>query len=597
MTGPMHPPLPALLIPAYEPDLPLLAGLIQECAGLGFTRFLLVDDGSAHHPLARLDPGPLSSSVEIVRLRHAVNLGKGAALKTGFNEYLNRIDSGNWITPGLITVDADGQHRPGDVLRVARQFLSAPASLCLGLRKFTGRVPMRSRFGNQLTRLAFRFFCGADLGDTQTGLRAIPNSLLPELLPLTGQRYEYELEMLVHVSRQRLPITQVEIETVYLDGNSSSHFNPLIDSMRVYFVFLRFSFSSLITFGVDTLLFLLVFRFTETIALSTIAARLGAGLCNFAINRNLVFHSGNRWPFEMARYWMVVALLGTVSVVCVSRFADWGWNLLTAKVTVELLLFLASFPIQRLFVFLPGSRLPRATDWTSYYERPGRLTGFSRPITYQKVLDCFARFTDRPTSIAELGGAGSQICDLLTHQRPGPSYHVFDLNEAGNERFRKDHQDRINRDLWCHTVDLLDPPAELLRRISASFDAVFSIGLIEHFGTAETARMIERHFEFAKPGGMVLITFPTPTAPYRIIRRLSEILRLWIFHDERPLGFSEVESCCDRYGVRLHREINWWIGLTQGIVVYRRHGGDATVSASDLTREIPRLNPPGPPLG
>ncbi|MBU6303066.1 MAG: glycosyltransferase family 39 protein, partial [Verrucomicrobia bacterium] len=402
---------------------------------LGFTRFLLVDDGSAEHPLSRLDPDLMAEPLEIVRLRHAVNLGKGAALKTGINEYLNRVDAGAWNTPGLITVDADGQHRPADVHRVARGFLAHPDALCLGLREFSGAVPWRSRLGNQLTRLAFRFFCGADLGDTQTGLRAIPNDLLPELLSLSGQRYAYELEMLVHASRQQVPIQHVGIETVYLDGNRGSHFNPLLDSMRVYFVFLRFSFSSLLTFAVDTILFMLAFKISGLIGLSTAAARLGAGTCNFLINRSLVFHSGNRWLFEMARYWGAVAILGTISVFGVSRLTASGWGLLPGKIATELLLFVASFPIQRLFVFASASRR-RVTDWTSYYERPGKFTGLSRPVTYRKILDCFRRFAGEPGAIAEFGGANSRIYDLLAEQYPASNDQVFDLNEAGNDLFR-----------------------------------------------------------------------------------------------------------------------------------------------------------------
>lgn len=126
--------------------------------------------------------------------------------------------------------------------------------------------------------------------------------------------------------------------------------------MRVYFVFLRFSFSSLLTFAVDTILFMLAFKISGLIGLSTAAARLGAGTCNFLINRSLVFHSGNRWLFEMARYWGAVAILGTISVFGVSRLTASGWGLLPGKIATELLLFVASFPIQRLFVFASASR-------------------------------------------------------------------------------------------------------------------------------------------------------------------------------------------------------------------------------------------------
>jgi hypothetical protein len=93
--------------------------------------------------------------------------------------------------------------------------------------------------------------------------------------------------------------------------------------------------------------------------------------------------------------------------------------------------------------------------------------------------------------------------------------------------------------------------------------------LIEHFDHEGTTRIIAAHFANVKPGGTVFITFPTPTRLYRIARKVIELLGLWIFHDERPLGMNEVVEEANRHGDLLHSEINWWILLTQGIVVYR----------------------------
>ncbi len=112
----------------------------------------------------------------------------------------------------------------------------------LGSRCFSGEVPLRNRFGNGLTRHIFAFITGTKIADTQTGLRAFPTEVLPELLALSGERYEYEMTVLAHVCRRRKPL-EVPIETVYLDGNRSSHFDPLLDSIRIYFVLVRFYFA------------------------------------------------------------------------------------------------------------------------------------------------------------------------------------------------------------------------------------------------------------------------------------------------------------------------------------------------------------------
>ncbi|QCK88184.1 class I SAM-dependent methyltransferase [Phreatobacter aquaticus] len=100
-------------------------------------------------------------------------------------------------------------------------------------------------------------------------------------------------------------------------------------------------------------------------------------------------------------------------------------------------------------------------------------------------------------------------------------------------------------------------------------DLVYSVGLIEHFEPKDTARMIHAHFEAAIPGGLVLITYPTPTLPYRTIRGAAEMLGVWKFHDERPLAYDEVGREMEKYGQIIFRKMNWFIGLTQEILVAR----------------------------
>jgi glycosyltransferase involved in cell wall biosynthesis len=220
------------LVPAYNPDATLVA-VVDGLLAAGFASVVVVDDGS--HPSCRpvFDAAAARPGARV--LRHLANRGKGRALKTGLAAVRDAFPG----ALGVVTVDADGQHRAADAARVAADFLAAPDALVMGARRFAGAVPLRSRLGNALTRRVFRWVSGADLLDTQSGLRCVPLAAVPGLLELAGERYEYEMHVLAAARRLGLPIREVEIETVYLDGNPSSHFNPLLDSLRIYWRLLR----------------------------------------------------------------------------------------------------------------------------------------------------------------------------------------------------------------------------------------------------------------------------------------------------------------------------------------------------------------------
>jgi len=221
----------AILIPAWQPDSVLVE---------------LVAELSQHHAVVVLDDGSDEVSRRVFEelpednvrlLRHAVNLGKGRALKSCFNCILTEYPH----MKGVVTADADGQHTVADILRVAQTLTEAGVPV-LGSRGFQKSVPFRNRFGNALTRCVFRWLTGAKLHDTQSGLRGFPVSLLAELMTLEGEWYEYEMNVLAHLCRSGRRPLEVPIETVYLESNRSSHFHPVWDSMRIYFVLARLCF-------------------------------------------------------------------------------------------------------------------------------------------------------------------------------------------------------------------------------------------------------------------------------------------------------------------------------------------------------------------
>lgn len=213
------------LIPAYEPSMALaelIRGLLPH-----FRRVLVVDDGSR---TAGAVFDELAGMPAVTLLRHAVNRGKGAALRTGFAHLQ---EDGRQV---VVTVDADGQHLPEDALRVAEA--TRPGFMTLGTRTFRGDIPFRSRLGNLWTRGEFRLLTGRSVADTQSGLRGFPADLLPELLKIPGDRYEYEIASLVRLAKSGR-VKTVPITTVYEPGNPTSHYRAFRDTLLTQSALIR----------------------------------------------------------------------------------------------------------------------------------------------------------------------------------------------------------------------------------------------------------------------------------------------------------------------------------------------------------------------
>jgi glycosyltransferase involved in cell wall biosynthesis len=335
----------ALLIPAYNPD-ETLVELVHSLIELQFTTILIVNDGSK--PECDSIFQRLKRKDQCAVLTHAVNLGKGRALKTGLNYFsLNYPDC-----TGIVTADADGQHSPQDILKVALSLEKNPKELIIGAREFSKNIPFRSLLGNVLTKYLFRFLVGKKVSDTQSGLRGIPNQWIPYLLPLKGERYEFEINMLVLTKTLGIDIIEEPIKTIYIDDNRASHFNPILDSMRIYFLLFRFAFSSMFAALVDFIVFVINYKITGSLFWSIVNARIVSSFVNFLINKRHVFHNKSKMIPPLLKYYTLVILLGAASYTLISTLkTQLSMNVIVSKVMVETLLFLASFSIQRDFVF------------------------------------------------------------------------------------------------------------------------------------------------------------------------------------------------------------------------------------------------------
>ncbi|WP_129339286.1 glycosyltransferase [Cellulomonas endophytica] len=354
-----------VLVPAYGPDERLVRLVADLRAGAPDVGVVVVDDGSGpeHQPLFEA-----ARALGAAIVRHPRNLGKGRALRTGVAHVLA-------AHPGqdVVCADADGQHAVPDVLAVG-DAVAATGATVLGVRRFTGDVPLRSRAGNAVTRAAFRLVTGRAVTDTQTGLRGYPAGTLPWLLTVPGDRFEYELHLLLAAGRAGQDLREVPIRTIYLEGNRSSHFRPLVDSLRVWTPLVRFAASSLLAFAVDTVALLVLHALTGALLPSVVAARLLSGGLNFAVNRERVFvrPDGVRRPLGPAllRYAaLAVALLAAGSALLVV-LTDVGLPLLVGKVLTEVLLVVASYAVQRRSVF--GRTHSAGTDTAQVVPEEGR---------------------------------------------------------------------------------------------------------------------------------------------------------------------------------------------------------------------------------
>ena len=349
-----------ILIPAYRPDEHLIR-LAEALTGQYGLRCVIVDDGSGPEFRELFDEAAMTGSTI---LAHSSNHGKGAAIKTGIawirREYPD--------TAYIITADADGQHLPEDIARLAKVAMENEtlSPLILGVRCFLlPQVPLRSRLGNRFSSFYFRLSTGVRCPDTQTGLRAIPRRLFALALATPGERYEFEMQFLMAAAREGA-LTYVPITTVYETGNKSSHFNTVRDSVRIYKTPLKYVGSSLICAAADLLVFAVLTRILGSGAgfvwAATVLARILSGCLNFMLNRSWSF-SGNRASEgnaarQAVRYGILFVAIMCASALCVSMLSALPIPLVLTKAVVDTALSVISYLAQLNWVFKRPEGLP-----------------------------------------------------------------------------------------------------------------------------------------------------------------------------------------------------------------------------------------------
>lgn len=336
-----------VLIPAYQPDARLPRLILELHRADPSTKIVVVDDGSGQE-FSDIFEASATAGAHVISYEN--NRGKGYALREGFTWIR---DVAGDSPECVVTADADGQHTLNDIFRVGRTCTDTGKSV-LGVREFVGHVPARSRIGNTATSALFWLATGWKLKDTQTGLRAFPVALLPELLKVQGDRYEYELRVLLHLAKFRHPVTQIPIETIYEAGNPTSHFHPLQDSARIWAPLLKFAASSGVATIIDYVLVLVLNALTGALFFPVIAARLVSASVNFAMNRRVFEATGVPLRRSALRYAALAVAVVAGSYTMLAVLTGIGIPLWIAKIIADTTMYLVSYSAQSRYVFAPA---------------------------------------------------------------------------------------------------------------------------------------------------------------------------------------------------------------------------------------------------
>ena len=345
-----------IIVPTYQPSNHTI-NLSKELVKF-FKHIIIIDDGSSKELKKIFNQILEFGNIDI--LSHLVNEGKGKSIKDaiefGLKKYENEIFNKKII--GFLTCDADGQHSVGDICKCANEFKFGGADLVLGSRVFNGNIPIRSRFGNELTSKLLYMTHSLQLKDTQTGLRCFSVDFAKNIKDLIGNRYEYEINMLIYAKKNNYKIKEIDIETIYIDNNSQSHFNPIVDSIKIYLVvfneFIKYTLVAVVSFVCDILIFFMLSKIlynkNSFIYLASFGARFVSSAVNYLLNSTLVFK--NKKNSSIIKYYLLVVCNITLSAHFVNDiYHSFNGNLFIIKYVIDIIIFIFNYLINKKVVF------------------------------------------------------------------------------------------------------------------------------------------------------------------------------------------------------------------------------------------------------
>jgi len=337
------------VIPAFEPGEEILS-VVGALADLKpELKIIVVDDGS-QSDTAKDVFRHLGEFPNCQLLKHVQNRGKGAALKSGFKEIMKQGSTGGLV----VTADADGQHLAADIIKVIEEGIRTSAPV-LGARNISMPMPLRSFVGNTITKRLMRLVLGINVTDSQSGLRAFPLTMLQRLIDTPGDGYDYEMRQLTDILSFG-QLAEVSIQTIYEPGNPTSHFHPLFDSMKIYWVLLR---HSLVSFCIGALDFAILFTLVTlgvNVTLSVFISRLVSSAFYFSAMRKGVFKPGAGTSVMMMKFAFNIAINLMLFQMLYEIFSEHFPITAYALVATYLIFYVFNFLFQKYVVFVPDGR-------------------------------------------------------------------------------------------------------------------------------------------------------------------------------------------------------------------------------------------------
>lgn len=195
----------AVVVPAYN-EAEVIAGVVEEIQAAGDYLVVVVDDGSKDDTFLQAQ-----KCRSAIALRHRINRGKGAAIKTGVMA-ANRLGADI-----IVTIDGDGQHDPKDIEALIKPICEDGIEVVLGTRaKKRGEMPflkiLANKFGNTITWLLY----GMHVSDSQSGFRAY-SRFAAEIIDTKADKYEYDSKVIREINSNRLSYTEVPIKVRYTE--------------------------------------------------------------------------------------------------------------------------------------------------------------------------------------------------------------------------------------------------------------------------------------------------------------------------------------------------------------------------------------------
>lgn len=217
-----------VIIPAYNEE-KNIENVLKSLLGHNHeAKIIVVDDGSSD----RTSEIAKKTSSSIIVIKHEVNLGKGAALKTGCEEAIKR------SAKILALMDGDGQHLPADAMKLAEKLADENLDIVFGERKFNDIMPFKMKFGNFFLSFATKLLFNVNITDTQCGLRVFTSAAY-EKIKWRKMGYSVETEIVINAFKNKLRCDSAEIETIY---NDMSKGTGVRDGIKIFMNLLKWKF-------------------------------------------------------------------------------------------------------------------------------------------------------------------------------------------------------------------------------------------------------------------------------------------------------------------------------------------------------------------